>query len=178
FPLADVRANGLTIPIGTDGTVSAVFMATSGKADLVLDVTGYYSPAGGLLFYPLNPGRRVDTRQPVGIGGLGNGLSGIQGVTPRPVTVAGHDGIPADAVAITGNLTVTGQTSAGYISVTELSDAAPTTSTLNFPLGDTRANGITAPLGSGADAGKLWFVFRTHAGRGTQLVLDLTGYFE
>ena len=178
FPLADVRANGLTIPIAADGSVAAVFKATSGKVDVVLDVTGYYTPTGGLLYYPLNPGRRVDTRQPVGVAGLGNGLSGIQGTTPRDVVVAGHDAVPATAVAITGNLTVTGQTSAGYIAVTDTSTALPTTSTINFPLADTRANGITAPLGTAGDAGELWFVFRTHAGKGTQLVLDISGYFQ
>ena len=85
FPLGDIRANGLTIPIGADGTVSAVFKATAGKVDLILDVTGYYTPTGGLLYYPLNPGRRVDTRQPLGHAGLGNGLSGLQSTTPRDV---------------------------------------------------------------------------------------------
>jgi len=178
FPLSDVRANGLTVPIGADGTVSAVFKASGGRVDLILDVTGYYTPSGGLLYYPLNQGRRVDTRQLLGHAGLGNGLSGLQSTTPRDVAVAGHDGVPADAVAITGNLTVTGQTSAGYVSVTDVSTALPATSTINFPLADTRANGITAPLGTGGDAGALWFVFETRAGKGTQLILDLTGYFK
>ncbi len=178
FPLADTRANGLTIPIGADGTVSAVFKAATGKVDLILDVTGYYTPTGGLLYYPLNPGRRVDTRQALGVAGLGNGLSGLQSTTPRSVAVAGHDGVPADAVAVTGNLTVTGQTAAGYVSVTDVSTTAPGTSTINFPLADTRANGITAPLGTGGDAGALWFVFETRTGKGTQLILDLTGYFK
>jgi hypothetical protein len=178
FPAGDVRANGLTIPIGADGSVSAVFKSVGGKVDLILDVTGYYTPSGGLLYYPLNPGRRIDTRGPLGHAGLGNGLSGLQSTTPRDVAVAGHDGVPADAVAVTGNLTVTGQTAAGYVSLTDVSTALPATSTINFPLGDTRANGITAPLGTGGDAGELWFVYRSAGGKGSQLILDLTGYFK
>ena len=72
---------------------------------------------------------------------------------------------------ITGNLTVTGQTAAGYVAVTDVSTTAPGTSTINFPLADTRANGITAPLGTGGDAGALWFVFGPGRGKGTQLIL-------
>ena len=105
-------------------------------------------------------------------------LTGAQGTTPRSVVIAGHDGLPADAAAITGNLSITAQTAAGYVSVTTASVLHPTTSTINFPLGDTRGNGITVPLGTGGDAGKLWFVYQHTAGKHVQLILDITGYFE
>ena len=183
FPVGDTRANGVTIPLDAiTGDVSAVYVAASGAtANLVLDVTGYYSSSGGalLLFHPLNPGRRVDTRLPLGgvpdDPGFGNGLSGAQATTPRSTTVAGHDGVPSTAAAITGNLTVTSQTSNGFVSITASSIAHPSTSTINFPLGDTRANGITVPLGG---SGELWFVFGNAIGKHVQLVLDITGYFE
>jgi hypothetical protein len=176
FPLGDNRANGLTIPINpVDGTVSAVYKAASGTANLILDVTGYYSMiGGGLLFHPLNPGRRVDTRQPLGFSGFGNGLSGAQGLTPRIVPITDHFGVPASAAAITGNLTITAQTGPGFVAVTDASIASPTTSTINFPLGDTRANGITAPLGSG----DLWFVYQPRVGKTVHLILDITGFFQ
>ena len=76
--------------------------------------------------------------------------------------------------AAPGNLTVTGQTAAGYITVTDSSKALPSTSTINFPLGDSRANGINAPVD---DTGQLWFVDRSAPSASVQLVLDLTGYF-
>ena len=58
--------------------------------------------------------------------------------------------VPANAVAVTGNLTVTGPTQGGYVSMTQLTTNTPSTSTLNFPRSDTRANGVTGPLsGSG-----------------------------
>jgi hypothetical protein len=177
FPVGDNRANGLTIALdpGT-GKVSAVYKAASGTIDLILDVTGYYSISGGagLLFHPLNPGRRVDTRLALGDLGFGNGLNGAQGTTPRSAVIAGHFGVPAAAAAITGNLTVTAQTASGDVAVTATSVAHPTTSTLNFPLGDNRANGITVPLGSG----DLWFVYQPFVGKHVQIILDLTGYFE
>ncbi len=176
FPLKDDRANGLTVPLSVTGTVSAVYKAAAGgTTNLILDVTGYYSSAGGgLLFHPLNPGRRIDTRLALGTAGQGNGLSGPQGTTSRSAVIAGHFGVPATAAAITGNLTITGQTGAGYVAVTDSSIAHPTTSTINFPLADDRANGITTPLG----AGDLWFVYQVLAGKHVQLIVDLTGYFQ
>ncbi len=175
FPVGDIRSNGLTIPIGTGGKVSAVYKAPGGTADVILDVTGYYGPeAGGLLFHPLVPGRYIDTRQPLGTDGYVNGLTGAQGTTPRSVRVDGHDGVAFDAQAVTGNLTVVGQTAAGFVTVSDSPAALPSTSTINFPLGDIRANGINVPVD---DTGHLWFVDRTAASGSVQLVLDLTGYF-
>ncbi len=176
FGLGDIRSNGLTVAIGAGGTVSAVYRAPGGTANLILDVTGYYGPAGtGLLFHPLNPGRYVDTRQPLGHGGYINGLTGSQGGIPRSVQVNGHYGVSIDAQAVTGNLTVVGQTAAGYVTVSNSSSALPQTSTINFPLGDIRANGVNVPVD---DTGNLWFVVRATAGGNAQLIFDLTGYFE
>jgi hypothetical protein len=43
FPLGDVRANGLAGRInGADGRSSAVFVASSGKTEFIVDVTGYF----------------------------------------------------------------------------------------------------------------------------------------
>ncbi len=92
------------------------------------------------------------------------------------VTAFNGDGIPAGATAITGNLTVTGQTAAGYVAITTTSQANPSTSTINFPVGDNRANGLTSPLGAG---GKLWAVYKSSTSTATtQLVFDVTGYFS
>ena len=60
--------------------------------------------AGGT-FLPLTPARLLDTRS-------GNGLSGrFSAGVPRSFQVAGRGGVPANATAVTGNLTVTDQTS-------------------------------------------------------------------
>ena len=85
--------------------------------------------------------------------------------------------MPASAQAITGNLTVVGQTGAGYVSVTPAAPTAdPTTSTLNFPVGDVRANGLSPP-GTGGDPAS-WLVYNGATGKKTHLILDLSGYFE
>jgi hypothetical protein len=53
--------------------------------------------------------------------------------------------IPTGAIAVTGNLTVTGQSAPGYLALTTVATKAPKTSTLNFPLGDSRATGRAPP---------------------------------
>ena len=75
----------------------------------MFDVTGYFVNDGaGATFVPLTPSRLMDTR-------YGNGLSGPFGVwSPRTFQVHGRGGVPATAVAVTGNLTVTEQSSVGY----------------------------------------------------------------
>ncbi len=81
----------------------------------------------------------------------------------------------ASALAVIGNVTVVGQTRAGYVSVTPVPTVVPTTSTINFPVGDTRANGITVKLGTG---GKLSAVYRPTAGATTHLIFDTFGYYK
>ena len=51
----------------------------------------------------------------------------------------------------------------------------PSTSTINFPLGDTRANGVTVPLNIDC---KLSIVYRSSAGKKTHVLVDVTGYFR
>ena len=170
FPLADNRANGVTVALGSTGTLSATYAAVGGgNTHLVFDVTGYFiDDASGATFVPLTPARLLDTR-------FGNGLSGpFSANTPRTFQVTGRGGVPPEAVAVTGNLTVTEQTKVGYVYLGPNPLANPTSSTLNFPLADNRANGVTVALGS---TGTLSATYAAVGGGNTHLVFDVTGYF-
>ena len=94
--------------------------------------------------------------------------------TPRVFQINGRGPIPSDAVAITGNLTVANQSAGGYVSLGPTASAAPTSSTLNFPKGDTRANAVTVAVDG---TGQLAATFKSAAGATTNLILDVTGYF-
>ncbi len=137
--------------------------------DLVFDSTGYFVPgSSGASFVPLTPARLLDSR-------FGNGLSGpFSAGTPRTFQVTGRGGVPANATAVTGNLTVTGQSTAGYVFLGPDPTPNPASSTLNFPLGDSRANGVTVALGAG---GSLSATYLAPAGATTHLIFDVTGYF-
>ena len=54
--------------------------------------------------------------------------------------------------------------------------AAPTTSTINFPTGEARANGITSRVD--AATGKVSLVYKAGDGATTHLLLDVTGYYH
>jgi hypothetical protein len=176
FPRGDIRANNLTLPLGPGGTLSAVYKSGAGSTThLILDVTGYFlAGSGGAEYNVLTPARILDTR-------TGNGLSGkFHFGVPRAIQVLGRGLIPNSpaVVAITANITVTGQTSGGYIAVTPTNQSNPSTSNINFPVADNRANGATIPLDP-LQSGKVWAVLR--GGRSTattDLVLDVTGYYE
>jgi hypothetical protein len=175
FPAGDNRANGVSMPL-RDGKVSLVYMAgAAATADLIFDVTGYYVEGGaGLRFYPLNPARIMDTRRtdPTALEVTGAFTSAV----PRLLRVGGRYGVPEGASAVAGNLTVVGQTSAGYASITLQATSTPTVSTLNFPIGDVRANGATFPVP--VDSGDVALVYKASAGARTHLVLDLAGYYK
>jgi outer membrane protein assembly factor BamB len=166
FPIGDTRANGVTVALATDGSLSITFVG-GGRTQAIFDVTGYFVPDGsGATFVALNPARLLDTRS-------GNWLSGaFTSAHPRSVQVTGRGNVPASAVAITGNVTVVQETSRGFVYVGPLPETNPTSSTINFPIGDIRANGLDVELGAG---GVIWLTF---IGRGTtQVIFDVTGAF-
>ena len=179
FPVADDRANAVTVGLGTGGTLSITFVAPSNgpSAYAIFDVTGYFTPdTTGATYHAMTPARLLDTRN--GTGGISSPL-GNHGVAT--FAVAGGGVVPAGAVAVTGNLTVTGQTSGGYLFIGPIANPNPTSSTLNFPVADDRANAVTVALGSGGSGGALGTLSVTfvapHDGPTAQVVFDVTGYF-
>ena len=168
FPVKDNRANGVTVALGPGGKLNAVYRAKAGSTThLVFDVTGYFTNStDGARFHSISPVRVLDDR-------IGLGLTGrFVANTARTFTVADGSPIPTNAVAVTGNLTVTGQTKAGYIVLAPVPGS--TTSTLNFPVKDNRANGVTVALGPG---GTLSATYVAGSGARTDIVFDVTGYF-
>jgi hypothetical protein len=147
----------------------------SGKAHALFDVTGYYlNDATGLSFVPLSPTRIVDSRIDQGF------TNALNATTSKSFPVAGVSGVLSDAEAFTANLTVAKQTKGGFVSVTPESipsGSNPTTSTINFPKGDTRANGLAGPLNDAT--GDAWVTYRTSPSSSTvEIIVDVTGYFH
>jgi hypothetical protein len=169
FPAGDDRANAVTVALGAGDSLSITFVAPSNgpTAQAIFDVTGYFTgDMSGAVYVPLTPSRVLDTRNGTG------GLSGpFTNHAARTFTVAG---VPSNAAAVTGNLTVTGQTSSGYLSVGPIAANNPGSSTLNFPVGDDRANAVTVALGGGSLS--ITFVAPSN-GPTAQGIFDVTGYF-
>jgi hypothetical protein len=172
-PAGDTRADGVTVKLAPDGTLSVVWSGPAGStADLVFDVTGYFvNGTTGSKFVPLEPIRLVDTRYNLPFQGP------MVKATPTKIFMAGHGDLPSNASGISGNLTVTGQSYIGYVTVAPTLDPVlvPPFSTINFPKGDNRANGFYVALN--AD-GSLSVVYEaSKAGSSTHFIIDITGYF-
>jgi hypothetical protein len=166
FPARDVRANGVHAALAADGSLSVTATTATG---IVFDVTGYFVTGSGADFFPISPERLVDTRS-------GRGLDGrfVAG-EPRRARVAGVGGVPADAVAVTGNVVAVNPDNSGFVSVTSAPDADPGTSTVNFRPREIQANNFTVTLAPGGTIG-LTYV-SGFSGATTDIVLDITGYY-
>ena len=184
FILTGYRS-GSNVACGTDADGSHLYQhsarncALAGKTgEEILHV--YFDP--GLVirgtptllatYHPLTPARVLDSRI-----SLGAGLFHSQTKhTVLVATTASH--VPTGAVAVTGNVTIVGQTRGGYVTVAPslTSGVQPPTSTINFPVGDIRANGITVPLAPG---GKLDFMYWSSSTSDTvNVIFDVTVYFS
>jgi hypothetical protein len=163
FPAHDNRANAVTIPLGPGGKLGITYIGKAGSStQVVFDVTGYFLPgASGASYFGIAPSRLLNATT-------------LKTSAARTFQVTGLAGVPAGAVAITGNVTVASPAYAGHISVTSVATNSPPTSTINFPAHDTRANAVTVPLGPG---GRIGITYVGKAGSTTKIVFDVTGYF-
>jgi hypothetical protein len=170
FAAGGVASNGVTVALSATGTLSATYLSTPGNTtDLIFDVTGYFTPdTTGATYHAIAPARLLDTR-------FGNGFAtSLTAGTPASFVVAGRDGVPATAVAVTGNLTVVNETSSWAVYLGPVAEASPATSNLNFDNGETKSNNLTVALGAG---GHLFATYLSNPGNTTDLVFDVTGYY-
>ena len=160
----------------TTGTISNTASVSSADSDPVTGnnsataTTTVANPPSPASFYTLTPCRIADTRDPAGPFGGPALAAGLQ----RSFTVAGRCGIPATAKAVSFNVTVTGPSSPGHVSLYPGGTTLPLVSTMNFRPGDTRANNAIIPLGAGGT-----LAVTSGQGSGTvHFILDTNGYFE
>ncbi|MFN8037901.1 MAG: FG-GAP-like repeat-containing protein [Acidimicrobiales bacterium] len=125
----------------------------------------------GDLFHPLAaPTRILDSRPaPEQVGPFATPWG--PGTT-REVQVAGVGGVPADATAVTLNVTVTGTSAASFLTVWPTGTPRPTASNLNWAAGQTIANAVTVKVGAGGAVS----VFNPSGS--TQVIVDVVGWYD
>jgi hypothetical protein len=136
--------------------------------------------AGPFRYHSLTPCRLIDTRNGSGASTSDDGPVGAR-TSPGPydITVKGFCGVPADATAVTLNITVVTPTQAGDLRVANL-DASPfpVVSTLNYIANEPAlANGAIVPLKAGA-GNDLRTVFAMVGSGNLQILVDVTGFFK
>jgi glucose/arabinose dehydrogenase len=123
-------------------------------------------------FNSVTPCRLVDTRSTAG---LAAGAPSLKGGETRTVAIADRCGLSPTARSLSVNLTVTGPTAAGFLTVYPADGPTPPlASSINFAAGDTRANNAVVTL---AASGAGLKVFNGSSGS-VDLVIDVNGWFE
>jgi hypothetical protein len=117
-------------------------------------------------YHPIPPTRFLDTRS--GIGLLGKFVGGV----PRCFQVANRLGIPAEAVAVTVNVTIVSPTTFGSMFLGPDPTPYPVVPTITFNKNDVTAYGSTIDTSSGSICATYMVTTGT-----TDLVADVTGYF-
>jgi hypothetical protein len=157
---------------GTPLTLSVTETNASGCVSAPGNATVTVAPTGsGALFYTLPPCRVLDTRNstgPLGAPPLQPGATRTFDVTASPC------GIPAGAVAISANLTVTNMGAQGELVVFKSDISRPNTSSMSFRAGRTRANNAIVSLSASSTT---FSVFNNSAAT-VDFILDVNGFFR
>jgi glucose/arabinose dehydrogenase len=159
------------LAFGPSGNSQALYYTTYASGGQVRRISGPAPVATATKYFTLTPCRLADTRQPAGPTG-GPALAG--GAT-RTFVAAGSCGVPSGATAVAINLTVTSPTAAGSLTVYPAGMTMPATSTLNFSVGQTRANNAVSQLGP---TGDLSISCAMPSGSTTEAIVDVVGYFQ
>lgn len=180
FPCGTARPNasnlnyrvGQTVPnlvIAKIGQGGKVCLYVEGATQLIADITGYqpfHTAYGGL-----SPARLLDTR---GSGATVDGQFQRGGVRASGSTlalqVAGRGGVPTTATSVVLNVTVSGATAAGFVTVFPCGTTRPNASNLNYTAGQTVPNLVIAKIGQNGQV-------CLYVERATQLIADVAGTF-
>ncbi len=159
------RANLVIVPVGPTGAVS---LFTSGGADLIADVAGWFTDStaassGVGLFVPITPTRVLDTRQepaaPTASQSSWSRQIGSTMLIP-----------PESTMAIAANITVTESGGPGFVTAWPAGTPRPLASNLNTTgTGQTVPNAAIVPLGADRLA--------VYIQSGAQLVIDVSGWY-
>ncbi|MGC4055788.1 MAG: BACON domain-containing carbohydrate-binding protein [Paludibaculum sp.] len=161
-----VAANAAIVTAGSGGSID---LLSSAESDVVIDVNGYFAPAGsnGLYFYAVTPCRTVDTRNEEGA--LGGPVAAAGATRAFPLRSAACT-VPEAAQAYSLQVLAAPTTVLGYLTLWPAGTTQPLVATLNAIDGVATTNAAIVAAGTkGAIS-----AFVTEA---SHLVMDLTGFF-
>jgi hypothetical protein len=133
------------------------------------DVLGPPSTPVASLFFPLTPCRLFDTRDAAGpLGG-----PALAATSQRFFTLVNKCGVPADAKALTLNVTVAGAGGLGALRLFPGDSVAGDATAMSFHLGSTRANNAQIRLAPDGSVG-----IANDAGAPVHVIVDVSGYYR
>jgi hypothetical protein len=165
FRAGDTIPNLVTAGVGASGRISIYNEA--GNTDVLADLVGYYRPSTGAGFTPTTPTRILDSRSGLGVTSPARWNAGES----RDLVVTGG-AVPADAVAVAMNVTVTDPTNDSFLTVHPAGSPQPTTSSLNFQPDQTIPNFVIGKVGTGGKVSIYNFKGQVH------VIADVVGYYR
>jgi hypothetical protein len=158
-----------------DGTAIPTYTHVTGSAQAGPALAGFvYTDAWSLQPAPITPTRQLDTRTAAGRAAIVNAAGNLDSsgrlLGGHTITLSLSDLVFGFA-AVYANVTVTGTTGAGFVSVYPF-DPRPAASTINFATNQTLSNGLfVASDFDGQDVTLRIFALVT-----THVILDVTGF--
>jgi hypothetical protein len=152
-------ANLAMLGLSSDGTLCLYTMSTT---NIIVDLTGYFVPSAGMGFNGVAPTRLLDTR-------VGTHLASGE-TRSIPLT-----DIPDSAVGAVVNVTATGSTSPGYLTVFPCGQGAPTASNLNYLPGATVPNLVA--VGVGDQKSLCIYNYESDNVASADVIVDISGFY-
>ncbi len=161
---SDIRANLVVVPLGADGSIDLRLFAT---ANVIVDVAGYFanSTTAVGLYHVIAPSRQVDTRLGLGFSSLP--VNGTGALNPGGT-------VPDGAAAVSQNVTITQPKTAGFVTAYPSDETRPLASNGNSTAADQDRAAFSLTKVGGAGHGSISY----YTSSGTDLVVDITGYFD
>jgi hypothetical protein len=174
--LPGTTTQSLSVPVSDDTTPEpneSFFVDLSGPVNARIvggQAVGTIVDDDASDFYTIAPCRVFDTRETSGPTG---GAPLACGAGRSFTIVGGTCGVPANAKAVSLNLTVTGSTAQGNVRIYPSGAPIPLVSALNYVAGQSRANNAVAVLGVGGQIAVL-----CSPSGATHVIMDVNGYFQ
>jgi hypothetical protein len=170
---AGAGTSSITFTAGASGTVDLSVTVTASGCSSTGNQSVSINPVGAVLkFFTITPCRLIDTRRAAGT----YGGPALQGGTTRDFPIDGQCGIPADAYAVSANVTAVSPTARGDLRAFPTGTPVPSSSIINFNAGHSRANNVLVPL-TGSPLGSMTVQTDIVSGS-THFLLDINGYFK
>lgn len=173
FSAGATVANLVIAKVGADGEIkfwNSNDSATMGSIDLLVDVVGWF--ASGASYTAVVPTRALDTRIPLGVATAAPLAAG----RTIELSTAGVAHAPQGATAVVLNLTVTGGSRAGYLTVWPSGEERPNASSINFASGQTVANLVIAKIGADGRV-SIWNSNDASSIGSVHVLVDVVGWF-
>jgi len=180
YAAGETVPNRVIVPVSASGAVSLV---TNQPTDVLVDVSGWYTTAGGTgtQFTPASPPVRICDTRPGNASGLVGGSAQCNGTddagdpiaqaSTLTLNVAGLAGVPSGAAAVVLNVTAVQPTARTYLTVFP-SGSPPTVSDLNPSPGTVEPNLVVATLSADGTVSVY-----NNTGT-TNIVVDVAGWYS